>query len=158
MSFPGFPDPFKGSQWFSKDKKWQKLCPFFSCKLIATSKRRLESLKMTCTEPPDCPLARHYFVFVKAPLEGTKKNYFPSPYIFENMFIFNDFFFLRLIMTSKSGLESLKLTCRDTSDCPLSRHHFVFVITQLEGTLINYFLRPLIFKNMSDFQKFEFVC
>ena len=37
-------------------------------------------------------------------------------------------------MTSKSGLESLELTCRDTSECPLSRHHFVFVIAPLEGT------------------------
>ena len=28
---------------------------------------------MTCAEPPDCLLSRHYFVFVIAPLEGTKK-------------------------------------------------------------------------------------
>ena len=49
------------------------------------------------------------------------------------------------------GLESLEMTCTDAPECPLSMHCFVFVITQLEGALINYFLRPLIFENMSDF-------
>ena len=55
------------------------------------------------------------------------------------------------------GLESLEMTFTDAPECPLSMHCFVFVITQLEGALINYCLRPIIFKKMSVFNEFFFL-
>ena len=105
---------------------------------------------MKCRDSPDCPLSREYFGFVLWPLEGTLINYFLKQLREENRQKY-----CRLLKkkfqspkaTSKRGLESLEMTCRDTPDCLLSREYFEFVLWSQEGTLINFPVEVVRIKN-----------